>query len=206
MKSCQPGLNSRFRGLVFGLVLAFAASPLLAQTVAPPLANIERQDPDIDIYALMSGKCATLKVAGQTFPCKMVGFFHGMHGRVSFTVVLDDPTDDNHIVSFSGENGQRSDNNVYSLPVDRVFLNSKDRPKADGMPVPLPVESKGSCTQVGSIAVRQISSISCSATDSAGKRYELKFEPDNDAQVMVRRIRSSPVDSRNPFESPPPPR
>jgi hypothetical protein len=200
MKSCQPGLNSRVCGLAFGVALAFSASPLLAQTVAAPLANIERQDPDIDIYALMTGKCSTLKVAGRTFACKTVGFFHGIHGRVSFTVVLDDPADDNHVVSFSGENGQRSDNNVYSLPVDHMFLNSKSRPKADGMPVPLPVESLGSCTQVGSIAVRQISSIACSATDNTGKHYELKFEPDS-SSVMVRRIRSSPVDARNPFES-----
>src|SRR6516165_7267955 len=194
MQSCR--LISRIISFLFvGL-----ASPLLAE-IAPPriAADLERQDPDIDIYALMTGKCPTLKIAGQNFPCKTIGFFHGMHGRVSFTVVLDDPADDYHIVSFSGPGGERSDNNVYNLSVDRVFLNSKDRPKADGVPVPLPVVSKGTCKQVGSFAARQISAISCSATDGHGKSFELQFESDG-SPIMVRRIRQSPIDSQNPLE------
>ena len=170
--------------------------------IAPPqiAADLERQDPDIDIYALMTGNCPTLKVAGQNFACKTIGFFHGMHGRVSFTVVLDDPADDNHIISFSGPGGERTPNNVYNLAVDRVFLNSKDRPKADGVPVPLPVVSTGSCKQVGSLVSRQISSIACSATDGHGKTFELQFQSDG-SPIMVRRIKQSPVDSQdNPFE------
>jgi hypothetical protein len=198
MKSCQP--NWSLRLWVFALCLVGLAGPSPAQTAAPAItADLERQDPDIDIYALMTGKCPTLKIAGQNFPCKTIGFFHGMHGRVSFTVVLDDPKDDYHIVSFSGPGGERTDNNVYNLLVDRVFLNSKDRPKADGVPVPLPVVSKGSCKQVGSFAARQISAISCSATDGHGKSFELQFESDG-SPIMVRRIRQSPIDSQNPLE------
>ena len=198
MKSCQP--NWSLRHWVFALCLVGLAGPSPAQTAAPAItADLERQDPDIDIYALMTGKCPTLKIAGQNFPCKTIGFFHGMHGRVSFTVVLDDPKDDYHIVSFSGPGGERTDNNVYNLLVDRVFLNSKDRPKADGVPVPLPVVSKGSCKQVGSFAARQISAISCSATDGHGKSFELQFESDG-SPIMVRRIRQSPIDSQNPLE------
>ena len=133
MKSC---------GLMHG-ILAFsivcATSPLLAQTIQPQITNIERQDPDIDVYALMTGNCPTLKIAGNSFRCKTIGFFHGLHGRVSFTVVVDDPADKSHIVSFSGPGSRQSAANVYNLAVDRVFLNSQHRPRADGVPVPLPV-------------------------------------------------------------------
>jgi hypothetical protein len=195
MKSCR--LVSRIIPFLFVCL----ARPLLAE-IAPPqiAADLERQDPDIDIYALMTGKCPTLNIAGRNFSCKTIGFFHGMHGRVSFTVVLDDPSDDNHIVSFSGSGGQRTVNNVYNLAVDRVFLNSKDRPKADGVPVPLPVVSTGNCKQVGNLVSRQISSIACSATDGHGKSFELQFESDG-SPILVRRIKQSPVDSQdNPFE------
>lgn len=191
----------RLSGPILAFALVCLASPSPAQTSPPPIAaDLERQDPDIDIYALMTGRCPKLKIAGQNFGCKTMGFFHGMHGRLSFTVVIDDPADDNHIVSFSGQGGERSVNNVLSLPVDRVFLNSKDRPKADGVPVPLPVVSRGSCKQVGSLVARQISSISCSAADDRGKTYELQFESDG-SPIMVRRIKQSPVGSQdNPFE------
>ena len=173
--------------------MAGFAGPSLAQTVAPVLPeDIERQDPDIDIYALMTGKCPILKIAGRDFACKVVGFFHGEHGRVNFTVVLDDKADPSHIISFSGMNGTRSDDNVYQLPVDRMMLNSKDRPKADGMPVPSIELSSGTCKQVGSFATRRISSISCSAVDKQGRRYELQFVSDG-SPMQVTRIRQTTV-------------
>jgi hypothetical protein len=179
--------------------MAFLATPSVAQTVAPLLPEqLEPQDPDIDIYALMTGRCPTLKIAGRDFACKVVGFFHGEHGRVNFTVVLDDPADPNHIISFSGRNGQRSDDNVYQLAVDRMLLNSKDRPKADGMPVPRVELSAGSCKQVGSFATRLISSISCSAADRQGRRYELQFVSDG-SPMAVTRIRQTTVSSQDPI-------
>jgi hypothetical protein len=194
VKACQL----TYRIVAFSFLCL--TSPSLAETAVPRIAaDLERQDPDIDIYALMTGSCPTLKVAGQNFGCKTIGFFHGLHGRLSFTVVIDDPADDNHIVSFSGPGGERTVNNVLNLPVDRVFLNSKDRPREDGVPVPLPVASTGSCKQVGSLAARQISTISCSATDDHGKTYELQFQSDG-SPIMVRRIKQLPVGSQDPFE------
>ncbi len=189
----------RLRGLLSAVAMVFLASPSVAQTVAPVLPEqLEQQDPDIDIYALMTGKCPTLKIAGRDFACKVVGFFHGEHGRVNFTVVLDDPADANHIISFSGKNGQRSDDNVYQLAVDRMLLNSKDRPKADGMPVPRVELSSGTCKQVGSFATRLISSISCTAADKQGKRYELQFVSDG-SPMTVTRIRQTTVSSQDPI-------
>jgi len=189
----------RLGGLFSAVAMIFFACPSVAQTVAPVLPEqLEQQDPDIDIYALMTGKCPTLKIAGRDFACKVVGFFHGEHGRVNFTVVLDDPADANHIISFSGKNGQRSDDNVYQLPVDRMLLNSKDRPKADGMPVPRVELSAGTCKQVGSFATRLISSISCSAVDKQGKRYELQFVSDG-SPMVVTRIRQTTVSSQDPI-------
>jgi hypothetical protein len=192
-KSCRPNAMLRLRGLLSAVAMVLLASPSVAQMVAPILPEqLEQQDPDIDIYALMTGRCPTLKVAGRDFACKVVGFFHGEHGRVNFTVVLDDPADANHIISFSGKNGQRSDDNVYQLPIDKMLLNSKDRPKADGMPVPRVELSAGTCKQVGSFATRVISSISCSAADRHGKTYELRFVSDG-SPMSVTRIRQTTV-------------
>jgi hypothetical protein len=175
--------------------------PLRAETAAPSIAaDIERQDPDIDVYALMSGSCPTLKVAGQAFGCSTVGFFHGLHGRVSFTVVIDDPSDDSHIVSFSGPGSRQAAVNVYNLSVDRVFLNSKERPRENGVPVPLPVASTGSCKQIGNLVTGLVSSIACNATDGNGKTFELKFQSDG-SPIKVRRIKALPVDSQDdPFQ------
>jgi len=202
--SGRPRMTLRLRGLLLAAalgcpVLGCLASPAVAQILAPGIPDeIEKQDPDIDIYALMKGKCSTLRIAGRDFACKVVGFFHGEHGRVNFTVVLDDPADPSHIISFSGKNGQRSDDNVYQLPIDRMLLNSKDRPKADGLPVPRVELSAGTCKQVGSFATRQISSISCAAADKNGRRYELQFVSDG-SPMSVTRIRQTTVSSQDPF-------
>ena len=156
-----------------------------------PAANaVERQEPDIDMYAHISGKCTRLKIAGRDFGCKAVAYFHGQQGRAHFTIVLDDPRDHSHIISFSGETGRREQDNVYELQVDRMLLNSKERPKVDGLPVPLVESSTGTCRQVGIIATRQVSSISCAATARDGRKYELQFESDGEP-VTLRRIRQS---------------
>jgi hypothetical protein len=52
------------------------------------------------------------------------------------TVLLDDPVDASHIVSFSGENARREQDNLYELSVERMLVKSRDRPKLDGVPVP----------------------------------------------------------------------
>ena len=141
------------------LVAAFvAATPSLAAGAT------EREEPDIDMYAHISGKCTMLKIAGSDYGCKAVAYFHGQQGRAHFTIVLDDPKDESHIISFSGETGRREQDNVYELQVDRMLLNSKDRPKVDGLPVPLVESSSGTCRQLGILSTRQVSSIACTAT------------------------------------------
>ena len=88
-------------------------------------------------------------------------------------VALDDPADNTHVISFSGENARREEqNNLYELQIDRMLLSSKDRPKVDGLPVPSVELSDGRCRQFGNLAALQISSISCSATDKSGKKYD----------------------------------
>jgi hypothetical protein len=149
-------------------------------------------DADTDIFVPMSGKCTTLKVAGRDFACRAVAFFQGEQGRANFTVALDDPTDPTHIVTFSGANGRREqDDNLYELPIDRILLRSKDRPKADGLPVPSVEPSAGLCRQQGNL-VTGVSSIACTATDRTGKKYELQFETDG-SPLTVRRIRRTPL-------------
>lgn len=117
-----------------------------------------------------------------------VAFFHGEQGRANFA--LDDPADDSHIITFSGQNSRREQDNLYELQIDRMLLNSKHRPKVDGLPVPIVELSAGICTQLGSFATRQVSSISCSATDGNGKKYELQFVSDG-SPMNVRKIRRS---------------
>src|SRR5262249_59976973 len=161
-------------------------TPALAQS-----PQGEPAKPDIDLYAHMYGNCRTLKVAGHDFACKVVAYFHSEKGRASFTVALDDPADDSHVISFSGEYGRRTQDNLYVLSVDRMLLSDKDRPKSDGLPVPAEVTSDGICRQLGKFAAPQLSNITCSATDRSGRKYELLFESDG-TPITLRRVRMSP--------------
>jgi hypothetical protein len=169
---------------------AVAGPPDGTRPVPVAATETEHEEPDIDMYALMSGKCTTLKIAGNDYACKAVAYFHSQQGRAHFTIVLDDPRDASHIVSFSGETGHREQDNIYELQVDRMLLNSKDRPKVDGLPVPSAVPSAGTCRQIGIITRTQVSSISCLATSDNGKKYELQFESDG-SPITLRKIRQS---------------
>jgi len=200
----------RRRGQALAFAIIFLAAPSVAgpfppftghapddpqvtnPLVIPVATEAKREEPDIDMFALMSGKCSTLKVAGRDFACRAVAYFHTQHGRANFTVALDDPADHSHIISFSGENARRDQDNLYELQIDQMLLNSQERPKADGLPVPLVELSSGHCKQIGSFATRKVSSVSCAATDRTGKKYELLFESDG-SPITLRRIRQSPL-------------
>src|SRR3954453_940657 len=172
------------------LLRPFLVAVFLAATPSLAAGATEREEPDIDMYAHISGKCTTLRIAGRDFGCKAVAYFHGQQGRAHFTIVLDDPRDTSHIVSLSGEKGSREQDNIYELQVDRMLLNSKDRPKVDGLPVPLIESSTGLGRQLGIIATRQVSSTSCAAPARDGRTFELQFESDGEP-VTLRRIRQS---------------
>jgi hypothetical protein len=175
--SHRPGIMMRQCWHAFAVAISLLAAPSFAA-----------DDPDTIIFAMMPGKCSTLNVAGHAFACRAVAFFQTEEGRANFTVALDDPDDDSHIVTFSGDNGRRPEANLYELPVDRMLLKSKDRPKADGLPVPFIEASAGMCTQVGNFVTMEVSSVSCTATDKNGKKYELKYESDGEP-MSVRRIK-----------------
>ncbi|MGJ5182011.1 hypothetical protein ACQR16_35495 [Bradyrhizobium oligotrophicum] len=177
---------SRLIAVLLGLGLG---APCLAQQ---PLAaaSTPEERPDIDLYALMSGSCRTVKVDGREYPCRTVAFFHSEKGRAHFTVALDDPADDSHIIAFSGVNGRRSIQNVYELPIDRMLLNSKHRPKVDGIPVPAAQSSSGFCRQVGNFAMLRVTSVTCSAKDDTGRAYELQFVSDG-TPITLRRVRQT---------------
>jgi len=156
----------------------------------------EHQAPDIDMFASMAGKCPVIKVADHDFACTSVAFFHSPGGRASFTVPLNDPDDDTHIITFSGEKARR-DQDVYELTVDRMLLKSKDRPKIDGLPVPSTVLANGGCKQVGNFATQKVSSVSCSATDANNVKYEFQFESDGTPiRVMLVRAADPDADDR----------
>jgi hypothetical protein len=162
-------------------------------------AASERVKPDIDLYALMTGKCTTLNVAGRDFGCKIVAFFHSESGRANFTVALDDPADDSHVISFSGEYGRRTEENVYVLALDRMMVSDKDSAKADGLPIPNEFASNGACRQVGKFASREVSSINCSAAGEGSRKYELVFESDG-TPITLRRVRmSAPTIRTDPY-------
>jgi hypothetical protein len=204
-------MTKRHRWHAVAVVGIVFATPSLAEIVVPfpqlsggasPQSGIARPlirtanetesvKPDIDLYALMSGTCRILKVAGRNFACRTVAYFHSETGRAHFTVALEDPADESHVIAFSGENSKRSQENLYELSVDRMLLNSRDRPKVDGLPVPFTELSAGICRQAGNFAARQVTSIACSATDKNGRKYELLFESDG-SPIALRRIRLSP--------------
>jgi len=170
----------------------------VANEVRSEVANeLRQQEANTDLFALMSGRCSILNVAGRAFACRTVAYAHGTHGRAYFTIALEDPADHNHIISFSGENGRRPNQTLYELPIDRMLLNSKQRPKVDGLPVPLVESSAGMCTQLGNFAQGQVSSIACSATDKNGRQYELRFESDG-LPITLRRVRPGPPTIRQP--------
>jgi hypothetical protein len=176
---------------VLGILLG---GPALAQS-----PQGEPAKPDIDLYAHMSGNCRKLKSAGHDFACKVVAYFHSERGRASFTVALDDPADESHVIAFSGEYGHRTQENLYVLAVDRMELKSKDHPKSDGLPIPSVERSDGVCRQFGNFATRLVTSISCSATDRNGKSYELQFESDG-SPIALHRVRlSAPTVRMDPY-------
>ena len=171
-------------------------------SVSPTLVanEVSRQEPDAIIFALMSGKCTAFAIAGHRLKCRAVAFFQTEDGRANYTVAIDDPVDDSHTITFSGDNGRRA-GDLYELPIDRMQLKSKDRPKADGLPVPLFEPSGGLCKQNGNFVTRQMSTISCSAISSNGKKYELDYQSDGSPMEVTRikrtRIGPAPV---SPFD------
>jgi hypothetical protein len=177
-------------------VIAAAFIPLLTASSALVADEIERHEPDIDMYASMAGKCASVKVAERDFVCTSVAFFHSPGGRSSFTVPLNDPEDDSHIITFSGDKARR-DQDVFELSIDQMLLKSKDRPKVDGLPVPSVVPASGSCRQIGNFAAQRVSGVSCMATDANEVKYEFQFESDGSPiRVMMIRPPDPETDER----------
>ena len=78
-----------------------------------------------------------------------------------------------------------------------MLLSSKDRPKADGLPVPSAEVATGLCRQVGNFALLQVSSVACSATDRNGRKYELRFESDG-SPIILRRVRQYSLAAKKP--------
>jgi hypothetical protein len=177
-------------------VVAVALTCFLITSVA-----LYADEPEIDVFASMAGKCSTLKVAERDFACTSVAFSHSPGGRSGFTVPLNDSDDDSHIITFSGENGKRAQDNLYELPIDRMLLKSKDRPRADGLPIPAVEPSTGTCKQIGNLAAQHVSSITCTATDGKGRKYELLFESDGSPiKVMAIRATDPDVEEERPAQ------
>ena len=168
--------------------IAVASVSLLVASGSLVADETERNEPDYDMFASMAGKCSALKVGDRDFVCSTVAFFHSPGGRSSFTVPLNDPDDASHIVTFSGGKSKREKDDLYELTVDKMLLKSKDRPKVDGLPVPAVVSASGTCRQIGNFATQKVSSVSCSAADETGKKYQFQFELDG-SPIRVRMIR-----------------
>ena len=155
---------------------------------------------NIDLSALMMGKCKTLKVEGRDLNCKSISYFHTKDDRENFTITLDDLEDDAHTVSFSGQGGRQISDDAFELPIDRMLLNSKDRPKIGGLPTPQVEASAGICKQAGNLSAKRISSVSCTAMDRSGRQYELTFELDG-SPIVVRDQRLAQVGQSPPTDS-----
>jgi hypothetical protein len=170
-------------------VIAVASISLLTAAGTLVAEETERHEPDIDMFASMAGKCSSVKVAERDFACTSVAFFHSPGGRSSFAIPLNDPDDDSHIITFSGDKARR-DQDVFELSLDQMLLKSKDRPKIDGLPVPSTVPASGTCRQIGNFATQHVSSVACTATDANAVKYEFQFESDG-SPIRVTMIRPS---------------
>jgi hypothetical protein len=208
-------VRARWQAAVITLVFLAApsmAGPLhgehsLTKAATLPLIAVTddiKREPDAIVFVRMTGTCSKVKVAGRDYKCRAVAFIQNVEGRANYSVALDDPNDGEHVISFSGDNGRRPKDNLYELPVDRMLIKNKDRPKADGLPIPSIELTSGLCRQVGSFAELKVSSISCSATDKGGKKYELEYQSDG-KPVTVLRISQKPVGlpSVTPFDEEP---
>jgi len=79
--------------------VAFISFPIAS--VALLADEVERHEPEIDMFASMAGKCSTMKVAERDFGCTSVQHSsHSPGGRSGFIVPLNDPDDDTHIITF----------------------------------------------------------------------------------------------------------
>jgi hypothetical protein len=176
----------RIRTQLFVLALILPSWPVIA------VAEEKQQDYDIDLIVTMSGRCSTLKIAGRDLACRAVKYFHSRGGRGYFTIAIDNPSDNGHIVSFSGEDARREGDSLFELKLDQMLLNSRDRPMVQGLRVPLVEPSAGTCRQIGILATGKISKVSCAATDRSGNKYELQFDSDGQP-VTFQRISQGPL-------------
>jgi hypothetical protein len=188
--SYRSSMRMRLCWQALAVAVNFFAALSVAHSEERIGAPSKREEPVTIVLAVMSGKCTTLKIAGRDYRCRAIAFFQTEEGRANFVIALDDPTDNNHIITFSGDNGRRPQDDLYELPIDRMLVRSKDRPKVDGLPVPLVELSAGMCKQLGVFATRQVSSISCSAVDIKGQKYDLQYESDG-SPIKVRRVRQT---------------
>lgn len=150
--------------------------------------EVERPVTELDMFASMAGKCTTLKVAERDFSCAAVAFSHSPGGRSGFIVPISDPDDDSNVITFSGEKARRENDNLYELSIDQMLLKSRHRPEAQGFWIPSVEPATGMCKQIGSFATQRVSSVSCIATDAAGKKYEFEFVSDG-SPIRVLKIR-----------------
>jgi hypothetical protein len=200
MQLCRFALTAALASLT----AAVSAIPVNAGPPAPSvddqptrpivLAAAADETYDIDLVVGLSGKCTVFRAAGQNLPCRAVKYFHGESGRGYFTIAVDDPADKGRIVSFSGDKARRERNDFYELTVDQMLLNSRERPLVGGLRLPRVEPASGVCKQTGDIDSKQITSVSCVATDKAGQAYELQFEADGQP-AMVQKITREPLES-----------
>jgi hypothetical protein len=187
--------RSSMKMCLFWPACAIALALLAVPLAIPSSVRAEEpksEEPVTIVLAIMSGKCPKLKIAGRDFGCRAIAFYQTEEGRANFVIALNDPADNNHIITFSGDNGRRPQDNLYELPIDRMLFKSKDRPKVDGLPVPRVELSAGMCKQIGVFAAKQVSSISCSAVDKNGQKYDLQYESDG-SPIDIRRVRQTRV-------------
>ena len=141
--SYQPGMTMKLCRQAFAVAIIFIAMPVHASD------ELQRQEPDTVIFAMMSGKCSTLKVAGRDLACRAVAFFQTEEGRANFTSRSTTPATTATSSRSPATTGDRPDANLYELPIDRMLLKSKDRPKADGLPVPSIESASASASRSG---------------------------------------------------------
>ena len=181
---------------------ALALAILLIAMPAVASDELQRQEPDTIIFAMMSGKCRTLKVAGRDLHLPGRSFLpdRGRQGEFYGRDQRSQGRQPYHHVFRRQRAKARSQRIRTADRPDAAEIQG--RPKADGLPVPSIEPAAGICKQVGNFVTLELSSISCTATDKNGKKYELQYESDG-TPMAVRRIKRMRVGSPavSPFDN-----
>ena len=152
-------------------VLATGSASLAAWQPARGADDIE-----LDLIAVLQGRCATMTVAGKDAACATRGGVLVTRLKNNRTLVMVGMQDGRSALTFVGDGAPGGADPLTDLKITRVYVGSD--PNAPH------IDAAGACRLSPGPDGRATPVLACSATDSAGARYSLDFESAGAPQVQ----------------------